>query len=87
MTPEAMTIIGLMGGAIAALFAFTVWLFKLILNRQDARIVVLEDRESKSLETIARNAEIAASGIHALAEAIKELRLLFLGLRTERDQR
>lgn len=78
--------IAMMGAAIAALFGFTVWLMKLTLTRQDHRIVTLEDRETKSLETIARNAEIAASGIHALADAIKELRLLFLGLRSERDR-
>lgn len=86
MGSEATPVIAMMGAAIAALFGFTVWLMKLTLTRQDHRIVTLEDRETKSLETIARNAEIAASGIHALADAIKELRLLFLGLRSERDR-
>lgn len=87
MTAEAMTILGLMGTAIAALFTFIVWLFKLILTRQDTRIATLEGRESTFLGTIAKNAETAAVGIHALADAIKELRLLFLNLRSDSDRR
>lgn len=87
MGSEATPVVAMMGAAIAALFSFLIWMFRLVLNRQDARIALLEDRETKSLETIARNAEIAASGIHALADAIKELRLLFLGLRSDADRR
>ena len=87
MSPEAMTIIGLMGGAIAALFGFTVWLFKLILTRQDARINTLEGRESTYLATIAKNAEIAATGIHAMVDAMKEFRLLLMSVRSDADRR
>ena len=87
MSSEAMTIIGLMGGAIGALFAFIVWLFKLILTRQDTRIATLEARESTFLGTIAKNAETAAVGIHALADAFKEFRLLLMNIRSENDRR
>jgi hypothetical protein len=85
-----MTIIGLMGGAIAALFGFCVWLFKLILTRQDKRIETLEAREITYLGTIAENAKTAAVGINALADAFKEIRLLLMNLmnlRPDADRR
>lgn len=90
MSAEAMTIIGLMGGAIGALFGFCVWLFKLILTRQDKRIETLEAREITYLGTIAENAKTAAVGINALADAFKEIRLLLMNivnLRSDTDRR
>lgn len=90
MSGEAMTIISLMAGAIAGLFGFTIWLFKLILTRQDKRIETLEAREITYLGTIAENAKTAAVGINALADAFKEIRLLLMNivnLRSDTDRR
>jgi hypothetical protein len=81
-----MVILGMMGTAIGALFGFIVYLFKLILAQQATRIATLESREMQSherevisLSTIAKNAEIAATGIAALAEGLRDIRLLLLG--------
>lgn len=75
MSGDTTPIIAMLAAAVAALWSFSIWIFRQTLARADKRIDVLEEREQETLKAVVTSLATIQAMVSTTLETFKEFRL------------